>query len=638
MGARWAALVAVAFTAWCAAAVGAAPASASTIYTRASGCNPGPCTDSDYVYAGSGSEWNNVLVTQSGGNYDFLEMAPSTTITFPDPRCTQVSSQEVTCPIVPDSDGLTWDADAELHGGDDQIDMRTTRPSRIEGGGGSDVLKGSSSDDVIAGDEDFPSPPPPDGNDFIDGRGGADHMVGDGGTDTVSYISRSTPVNASLDGVANDGGSGEGDNIEGDVEILSGSQGNDTLTGNGGPNTLLGNSGNNDLNGLDGDDTLQGGDGIDTLDGGAGADDETGGAGIDIADYTAATVPLSVNAFDDQPNDGAAGEGDNVHSDIEVIEGGQSNDDLTPPDNGSVYGGNGNDTLHGGGQVGNDTLDGGPGNDTLDGGWGADILHGGPDIDTVDYTDHFFVDDFGQAFGVNSVPDGVDNDGNGEIDANFGGPGPSHDNVEADIENVIGSGGPDNLVGTDDSNLLQGGADNDALFGGLGNDDLQGGPGVDTFEGGAGDDTLDGATGADSFSAGPGDDLLDGGNGADTLNGQGGVDTITYEARTKPVAVTLDSKRNDGADPDQNGKSSNTEEGDLDRSIENAIGGDGADILRATTATSVVNVLRGNRGDDTLNAREGTTTVDQLLCGPGSGDRFAKDPSDTRNACEVALP
>jgi Ca2+-binding RTX toxin-like protein len=275
---------------------GASPASAATIYTRASGCNPGPCTDSDYVYAGSGSEWNNVLVTQSGGNYDFLEMAPSTTITFPDPRCTQLSSQEVTCPIVPDSDGLTWDADAELHGGDDQIDMRTTRPSRIEGGGGSDVLKGSSSDDVIAGDEDFPNPPPPDGNDFIDGRGGADHMVGDGGTDTVSYISRSTPVNASLDGVANDGGSGEGDNIEGDVEILSGSHGNDTLTGNAGPNTLRGNSGNNDLNGLDGNDTLQGGDGTDTLDGGAGADDEAGGPGIDIADYTAATVPVSVNA------------------------------------------------------------------------------------------------------------------------------------------------------------------------------------------------------------------------------------------------------------------------------------------------------------------------------------------------------
>ena len=76
----------------------------------------------------------------------------------------------------------------------------------------------------------------------------------------------------------------------------------------------------------------------------------------------------------------------------------------------------------------------------------------------------------------------------------------------------------------------------------------------------------------------------------------------------------------------------------MDRRVENASGGDGNDILRAPLANGVVNVLRGFDGDDTLNAREGTATVDSLLCGPGAGDRFAKDPADTQGACEVSLP
>jgi Ca2+-binding RTX toxin-like protein len=683
----------------CCLGLSASSASAAFIYTRAGGCNPGPCTDSDYVYADLlGSDQGVVTVTQVGGNYDFFESNPADPITSVDFRCTQVSPNEATCPIVPDADGLTWDADAELHGGPDSIDMRTTRPARIEGGPGSDVLKGGSSDDIIIGDSPDPSEGTA-GDDFIDGRGGADHMLGDGGTDTVSYASRSTPVNASIDGVANDGGSGEGDNIATDVENLSGSQGNDVLTGSGAANLLRGNSGNNRLVGGADNDSLQGGDGIDTLVGGLGADDMTGGPGTDNADYSGAPVPLSVNAFDNQPNDGAAGESDNVHSDVEVIQGGQSNDDLTPPDYGSVYGSNGNDTLHGGGQVGNDYLDGGPGNDTLDGGWGADILNGGPDLDTVDYSNHFYEQD-STFVGANSIPDGLDNDGNGQIDVNWGGPGPAYDNVGSDIENVIGSGGPDVIVGTADSNTLQGGAENDTISGDASADNLQGGTGDDVIHGEAGDDTVDGGTGADAIDGGAdadtatyasrtaalrvslddlandgetgegdnvkstvedvrggagadtllgsgaanrligggGDDTLNGRLGVDTLDGLGGLDTITYSDRTTPVAVTLDGKRNDGADPNGDGKSTKAEEGDMDRRVENASGGDGADILRAPLANGVVNVLRGFDGDDTLNAREGTATVDSLLCGPGAGDRFAKDPADTQGACEVSLP
>jgi Ca2+-binding RTX toxin-like protein len=54
-------------------------------------------------------------------------------------------------------------------------------------------------------------------NDTLDGGPGADVLKGGGGTDTVTYASRSAAVNVSLDGVANDGEAGEGDNAGTDV-------------------------------------------------------------------------------------------------------------------------------------------------------------------------------------------------------------------------------------------------------------------------------------------------------------------------------------------------------------------------------------------------------------------------------------
>jgi Ca2+-binding RTX toxin-like protein len=693
-------------------ALTAAAASADgDIYARSGGCNPGPtCDDYDLVYAGDGA--NNIIFIQrlsgpSGPYWDFLDGGGGEITGFYS-ICSRVSPEEVTCPTTWDysaTEHAVFDVDAEVHGGTDTVDMRSPRPSYIQGGAGSDVLKGGSSDDTILGDSDFGAPAP-DGNDFIDGRGGADYMRGDGGDgDTVSYASRSTPVFASIDGVANDGGSGEGDNIVTDVENLNGSQGNDLLTGNASANILSGNSGNNalaglgnndalhggdgldDLSGGDGSDSLTGGPGQDTLRGGSGADDMSGGGATDSADYSASTVPLSVTA-DDGANDGAAGEGDNVHSDIEILHGGQANDTLVPKTDdsvpGEVWGGPGNDTLFGGGQASNDRLEGEDGNDTLDGRWGADIMNGGAGIDTVDYRGHEADPGDGNLVGVNSIPDGIDNDGSGYIDANFGGPGPSHDNVGSDIENIIGSEGPDNIFGTAASNRLEGRGGADDLHGDAGNDNIDGGTGPDTIDGGAdvdtatyasrtasvrvtigggaddgdvaasegdnvtstienaqggaGADTIRGTAAANLLNGGPGNDTLNGRLGPDILNGQDGIDTMTYADRTAAVAVSLDGTANDGADPDGNGKSTSAEEGDRDRNVENAEGGTGDDILRAPVANAVANLLRGLAGDDRLNAREGTATHDTLDCGVGAGDRFAKDPSDTQAGCEIVIP
>ena len=87
-------------------------------------------------------------------------------------------------------------------------------------------------------------------------------------------------------------------------------------------------------------------------------------------------------SLDGQPDDGEAGERDNVGSDVEAVWGSRGPDTLTGDDApNSLFGGPGADTLQGAG--GDDTLDGGPGNDAVDGGAGQDRLSGGEDDDTI---------------------------------------------------------------------------------------------------------------------------------------------------------------------------------------------------------------------------------------------------------------
>ena len=73
---------------------------------------------------------------------------------------------------------------------------------------------------------------------------------GGSGSDEVRYIGRgNVPISITLDETANDGEVGEGDNIGGDVEILTGSSGNDVLVANEFDNVLNGGIGNDQLTG-----------------------------------------------------------------------------------------------------------------------------------------------------------------------------------------------------------------------------------------------------------------------------------------------------------------------------------------------------------------------------------------------------
>ena len=56
------------------------------------------------------------------------------------------------------------------------------------------------------------------GNDTLEGDAGTDDLWGDGGSDTASYVDHTVAVTVTLDGLANDGSSGENDHIEADVE------------------------------------------------------------------------------------------------------------------------------------------------------------------------------------------------------------------------------------------------------------------------------------------------------------------------------------------------------------------------------------------------------------------------------------
>jgi Ca2+-binding RTX toxin-like protein len=167
-----------------------------------------------------------------------------------------------------------------------------------------DEVRGSTADDVLRGGSGRDNFVSYEGNDIVNGRGGAldgirynqvtvqsvninlENQTGEivmtAGTFTdtlrnMEVISGSREGNDILVGsdaderlttfAGNDLLSGRGGN-----DRLFGGDGNDSLRGNEGKDRLYGEDGNDELSGGDDDDTLAGGKGRDTLEGGAGAD------------------------------------------------------------------------------------------------------------------------------------------------------------------------------------------------------------------------------------------------------------------------------------------------------------------------------------------------------------------------------
>jgi len=352
----------------------------------------------------------------------------------------------------------------------------------VYGGDGDDTLRGGAGNDTLDGGN---------GNDtFTTGAvaDGDDTLVGGAGSDTADYSARTNDLTLSIDGTANDGETGEADNIGTDIETVKGGAGNDTITGSANNDTLYGGPGNDTITGGLGNDTLYGDAGNDTFDEGAAAsgnDVINGGAGVDTVTYTARSNAVTVY-LDGIAHSGETGETDKIATDVENVVGGGGGDTIygSAADN-VLDGGAGNDTIWGG--AGNDTLIGGAGTNALHGdagddrfdqgtsALGDDTMYGGTGVDTVDYS--------GRTNDLTSVMDG----------ATAGGETGEADVIMTDVENYIGGAGDDTITGNALDNQLQGGA------------------GVDTIAGLAGDDVIDGNAGADVIDcgAGSGDILLD---------------------------------------------------------------------------------------------------------------------------------
>ena len=97
-----------------------------------------------------------------------------------------------------------------------------------------------------------------------------------------------------------------------------------------------------------------------------------------------------------------------------------------------------------------------------------------------------------------------------------------------DIQNCIGTIGPDNMQGTSKPDSMRGLADDDRMFGFASNDVMTGDGGDDTMNGGSGHDTMFGRIGDDKINGDSGNDEIIGGFGADSLFGSSGNDRITH--------------------------------------------------------------------------------------------------------------
>jgi hypothetical protein len=179
-----------------------------------------------------------------------------------------------------------------------------------------------------------------------------------------------------------------------EVDFLYGGPAADVLNGGEGNDNMYARGGADQVNGGPGDDTMAGGNAAFLMGWmGDGAPDLlAGGPGADTALWDGSNLAVNVS-LDDQPNDGEAGEGDNVQSDVENATTGIGNDKLV---------GNG----------GANTFKSSGGADDITGGGGADDLQSGAGQDTVDARD----------FGADTIDCGTG-----------GGPGePENDTVKLD--------------------------------------------------------------------------------------------------------------------------------------------------------------------------------------------------------------
>jgi Ca2+-binding RTX toxin-like protein len=190
---------------------------------------------------------------------------------------------------------LGGDGNDELHGGqlNDVLDGGPGN-DRLDGSGGNDVVRGGEGDDELAGDGLTR------GSDVIDGGPGIDSAK----SDWIQNDRGAGQLAISLDGVANDGHAGEGDNVinverfelfqptafvaGGDpvfFKLLNTGPEPSAMTGGPGNDTLVSYDSADAIDGRGGDDVIEGGYGDDQIVGGPGRDQINADAGTNSCNF-----------------------------------------------------------------------------------------------------------------------------------------------------------------------------------------------------------------------------------------------------------------------------------------------------------------------------------------------------------------
>jgi Ca2+-binding RTX toxin-like protein len=204
--------------------------------------------------------------------------------------CAPDGGERVVCDAVPSlfvvdflgfGDTLRTDVGAgtaavEVHGGAGSDDLDgTPNADSMSGDGDGDRIVGFAGNDALDGGPGSDSFDDGPGNDTIAGGpnddsltagSGRDSYSGGDGSDSVEYRDRTAPVTITLDGVADDGEAGEGDNVGADVEEAAGGSGADRIVGNPSGNRLHGGAGNDTLIGGSAEDRVEGEEGDDIID------------------------------------------------------------------------------------------------------------------------------------------------------------------------------------------------------------------------------------------------------------------------------------------------------------------------------------------------------------------------------------
>jgi Ca2+-binding RTX toxin-like protein len=267
----------------------------------------------------------NSLGFQSGDTGKLVVYDSRATVTSAAAACEQQGENAVVCPFNPAAgaraylgDGNDWgyvsfDLPTNAHfylsggaGNDKLQSSQDGQPTALDGGAGNDILQGGPGADTEIGG---------DGDDALTGREGADHLSGGNGNDNLSgdgnadpspdvidggpgydtsdqdwEAENDPPVAVTLAGGADDGRSGEGDDVHGVEQVITHQA--STLIGTpagehleafqtDGSTRLVGNGGDDTLRGSDGADSVDGGPGNDDIDAGFGDDTIVGGPGRD---------------------------------------------------------------------------------------------------------------------------------------------------------------------------------------------------------------------------------------------------------------------------------------------------------------------------------------------------------------------